>query len=82
MTREQFIKAWAENMIAHPEWRVGQAWYNTLHELAPVMAKWVDDHPHLDTFQTDANLGAVMEWMFGGKQIERTNYSGDAGRAS
>lgn len=74
MTKEEFIKAWATAMLEHPEWRPGQAFYNTLYELAPAMASFINGDAVRNPFYEDANLGAAWVWAFGGNQIERTNY--------
>lgn len=59
---KQYLKQVYANMEAHPTWRKGQAYFNTLYFVNPQLADKVRG-TLLDPFYKDDNIRAFMDWL-------------------
>lgn len=61
-THELFIR-WREAEAEHPQWRRGQALFNTLWKLHPEIANAIRGDDHLDPFHNDHNIQNLWQHL-------------------
>jgi hypothetical protein len=70
VTPEEFVETWVrllkEAKEQYPEWRTGQAMFNTLYQLEPEVADMVRGRLGIDPFYNDNNIPAFLYEVFGG----------------
>jgi hypothetical protein len=69
MNMTEFLLAVGANMAKHPEWRVGQTYFNTLNQMDPEAANKIRG-TLADPFYRDKNIDAMMFQVF---NYERNN---------
>lgn len=58
----EIFNFWRRLMEQHPEYRVGQALFNTVSELDPDLAERL--RQDCDPFYDDAQVGAAIKWLY------------------
>lgn len=61
---DNIIRNWNEYMRGHPEYRMGQALFNSLQDYHPTIANAVRGRRHLDPFYRDENIGDCLTFAY------------------
>ncbi len=59
---DDYLEAVATARAAHPEWREGQAFFNTLQVMRPDLGQSVVGSA-IDPFHLDGNLRPFLDWL-------------------
>jgi hypothetical protein len=61
MTFIDIVKKWQEAMKNHPDWRKGQALYNSIDDQE--LANQIRGVPHLDPYYRDEYIGDCLDFI-------------------
>ena len=63
MNMLELLKKFRTNKKKHPNWREGQCWFNSLHELNDAWADEIRGNNSIDPFYKNENVTAFLLWV-------------------